>query len=37
LWGGAGIDDSGEVYNLIERDDVVDVLPPSLFTFQVRP
>jgi hypothetical protein len=36
LWGGSGIDGSGEVYNLIEREDVIDVLPPSLFTFQVR-
>ena len=35
IWGGGGVDSTGVAYNLMERDDVTRVLPPSLFTIQV--
>ncbi len=35
IWGGAGSDSTGVTYNLMNRPNLTEVLPPELFTIQV--
>jgi hexosaminidase len=35
IWGGGGVDPDGVTYNLMERPNLKEVLPPSLFNIQV--
>eukprot|EP01031_Cornospumella_fuschlensis_P032411 gene32411-39193_t len=35
IWGGGGVDSSGQTYNLLTQSNLVDFLPPSMFNIQV--